>query len=132
MTNDNVELIRSAYEAYARGDRATMLDAIDPDLEWTYLDPGFEDPEPQVCRGRHEFEVALARQAKRGLRSELEEVAGHGDQVLVVTRTPGIEAHRKYHADERNYDVFTVRDGRVVALRACRSRAEAAALAGVV
>jgi hypothetical protein len=49
----------------------------------------------------------------------------------VVTRTPGIEAHRAYHADERNYDVFTVRSGRIVALRACRSRAEAAALAGV-
>jgi len=40
MWNDNVELIRTAYEAYARGDVVTMLGFVDPDLEWTYLDPG--------------------------------------------------------------------------------------------
>jgi ketosteroid isomerase-like protein len=131
MTNPNVELIREAYEAYARGDVATMLEVVDADVEWTYLDPGFEDPEPQVCRGRTEFETALARQARSGLRSQLEEVLGHGDRVMVILRTPGIEAHRKRHADERNYDVLTVRDGHVVAMHACRSRAEAVALAGI-
>jgi hypothetical protein len=30
-----------------------------------------------------------------------------------------------------NYDVFTVRDGRVVAMRACRDRDEALAIAGI-
>jgi hypothetical protein len=29
---------------------------VDPDLEWTYVDPSLEDPEPQVCRGSHELE----------------------------------------------------------------------------
>jgi hypothetical protein len=35
------------------------------------------------------------------------------------------------HSQDRNYDVFTVRDGRVVAMRACRDRDEALAIAGV-
>jgi hypothetical protein len=38
-----------------------MLELVDPDLEWTYMDPSLEDPEPQVCRGRHELESALER-----------------------------------------------------------------------
>ena len=61
MSNENVDLIRRAYEAYSRGDVAAMLQFVDADLEWTYLDPSLEDPEPQVCHGRHELETALVR-----------------------------------------------------------------------
>ncbi len=131
MSNDNAELIRTAYEAYARGDLVTMLGLIDPDLEWTYLDPSLEDPEPQVCHGRHELEEVLERRAKRGLTSELEEVAGNGEYVLVVARTPGVDAYRVRPADDRNFTVFTVRDGRIVAIRDCRDRREALAAAGI-
>ncbi len=59
MSSENVQLIRAAYEAYARGDLVAMLGFVDPDLEWTYLDPALEDPKPQVCHGRHELEEAL-------------------------------------------------------------------------
>ena len=65
MSNENVKLVRRAYEAIAHGDTRSILRFIDPDLEWTYLDPGEEDPEPQVCHGLHELEVALERQASR-------------------------------------------------------------------
>ncbi len=125
MSNENVELIRTAYQAYARGDLASMLVFVDPDLEWTYLDPSLEDPEPQVCHGRHELEAALQHRAEHGLKSELEEVLGHGDRVMVVARTPGVDAHRVKPAEDRNFTVFTVRDGRIVALRDCRDRDEA-------
>jgi uncharacterized protein YchJ len=49
MSNENADLIRRAYEAYASGDLAAMLEFVDPDLEWTYLDPAVEHPSPQVC-----------------------------------------------------------------------------------
>ena len=131
MSNENVALIRRAYDAYARGDLAAMLEVVDPDLEWTYLDPSLADPQPQVCHGRHELESALARQAGRGLRAQLEEAVGHGDRVMVVVRTPGVDAYRVRQADDRNYDVFTVRDGRIVALHACHDRQEALHLTGI-
>ena len=131
MANENVDLIRTAYEAYARGDIATMLELVDPDLEWTYLDPSIEDPEPQVCRGRRELEVALARRSESGLTSELEEVVGTGDRVMVIVRTPGIDAFRVRAADDRNFDVLTLREGRIVALRGCRDREEALKVAGI-
>jgi len=131
MSNENVELIRRAYDAYARGDLTTMLEVVDPDLEWTYLDPGLEDPQPEVCHGRHELQSALQRQAERGLRAQLEEVVGRGDRVMVVVRTPGVDAYRVRQADDRNYDVFTLREGRIVALRACHDRQEALRFTGI-
>jgi ketosteroid isomerase-like protein len=127
----NVGLIRRAYERYEHGDLAAVLDLVDPDLEWTYLDPGEADPEPQVCHGCHELAHALERQHSQGLRSELVEIVGHGNQVVVVTRTPGLDALRARQASDRSVDVFTIRDGRVRALRACRDRSEARAIAGV-
>lgn len=127
----NATLIRHAYERYAQGDLAAILDLVAPNLEWTYLDPGQPDPEPQVCHGRHELEHALEHQRSLGLRSELEEVIDNGGKVVVVTRTPGLDAFRARRADDRNVDVLTFRAGRVVALRACHDRAEAMALAGI-
>jgi len=79
MAKENADLIRRAYQAYAGGDLAAMLELVDPDLEWTYLDP----------------------------------------------------AHHGRRRNDRAYSVFTVRGGRIVALRDCRDRQEALQLAGI-
>jgi len=131
MPDPNVALIRRAYAAYESGDTAAMLNLIDPDLEWTYLDPSAADPRLQVCHGRGELAAALAQQAERGLRAQLEEVIGHGDEVVVAVRTPGADAYSVRQSDDRDYAMFTVRDGRIVALRDCRDRADALRLAGI-
>jgi len=132
MSTANEALVRTAYAAYEQGDVTALLDTVDPDLEWTYLDPSEANPEPQICHGRGELEIALQRQLRRGLSVQLEELIANGDQVMVTLRIPGVEAHRVRHANERNYDVLTVRDGHIVAIRACRDRAEALAIAGIV
>jgi ketosteroid isomerase-like protein len=131
MSKENAELIRRAYQAYASGNLAAMLELVDPDLEWTYLDPTLEHPTPQVCHGRHELEQVLEGWAEHGLRVVLEEVADSGELVMVGVRTPGVDAHHGWHRGDRVYSVFTVREGRVVALRDCRDRQEALRLAGI-
>ena len=131
MCNQSEWIVREAFLAYDRGNITQMMDFVDPDLEWTYLDPSLEDLRPQTCRGRGELEKALRRQAEQGLRAELEEVIATGEKVIVVMHTPGIDRYRLRQADDRNYDVFTVRDGLIVGLRACRDRAEALSLAGI-
>jgi ketosteroid isomerase-like protein len=131
MPDPTVALIRQAYAAYARGDTAAMLDLVHPDLEWTYLDLSDTDPRPQVCHGRGELAAALAQQTERGLLSHLEEVIGHGDKIVATVRTPGADAYRARQSDDRDYTLFTVRDGRIVALRDCRDRADALRLAGI-
>ncbi len=132
MCNQNEGIVREAFLAYDRGDIARMMDFVDPDLEWTYLDPGVGDPQPQTCHGRGELEKALHRQADLGLRAELEQVVAAGDRVILVMRTPGIDEYRHRRADDdRTYDVITVRDGLIVGLHACRDHSEARALAGI-
>jgi ketosteroid isomerase-like protein len=131
MCNQSEWIVREAFLAYDRGDVAAMMDFVDPELEWTYLDPALENPRPQTCHGRGELEKALHRQADRGLRAELEQVIAAGEKVIVVMRTPGVEQYRIWQSDDRTYDVVTVREGMIVGLHACRDRGEAWSLAGI-
>ena len=131
MSNENAELIRRAYRAYANGDLDGMLALVDPDLQWTYLDPALEHPTPQDCHGRQELEQVLRHWAEHGLRAELEEVTSAGELVMVGVWTPGVDAHHGWRGDNRAYSVFTPRGGRIVALRDCRDRQEALQVPGV-
>ena len=129
MCNQNEWIVREAFLAYDRGDVTRMMDFVDPDLVWTHPDPDLGNPKSD---GREELAKALRRQADLGLRAELEEVVAAGDQVIVVMRTPGVDQYRhREQADDRTYDVITVRDGLIVRLRACRDRGEARAIAGI-
>lgn len=42
MSQENVEVVRAAFEALIRGDLRTLLDSIDPEIEWdaTAYPPG--------------------------------------------------------------------------------------------
>ena len=131
MCNQNEWIVREAFLAYDRGDVARMMEFVDPDLEWTFLDPSLGDPHPQTCRGRGELEKALRRQAERGLRPELEQVIAAGNKVMLVMRTPGVDQYRQWEADDRTYDVVTVKNGLIVGLCACRDRGEAHVMAGI-
>ena len=118
-------------QACSRGDVAAMMGLVDPCLEWAGLDPGPGGRQRRIRRGRGELEKALREQAGLGLRGELEEVIAAGDQVIVVMRTPGVDAYRHRLGADRTYDVVTVRDGLIAGLRACRDRSEAHSLAGI-
>ena len=131
MTDRNEALVREAYEAYGRGDVAGMLEFVDPELEWTYLNPAFENPESETCHGRDELQLALERQAERRLASQIEEIVASGDKVMVVIRTPGIDRARIRQADDRNYLVLTLDQERIIRMRACRNRDEARSFAGI-
>ncbi len=98
---------------------------------WTFLDPSEPDPPPRTCHGRDELAWALRRQARQGLTSQIEEITARGEQVLVVIHTPGVDQTRARQAGDRNYLVLTLRDGRIIAIRACRDDREARQVAGL-
>jgi ketosteroid isomerase-like protein len=131
VCNQSEWIVREAFRAYDRGDVARMMEFVDPDLEWTYVDPILDDSPPQTRRGRGELEKALRQRAERGLRPQVEQVIAAGEKVILVMRTPGVDQYRHGQADNRTYDVVTVRDGVIVGLRACRDRGEARSLAGI-
>jgi ketosteroid isomerase-like protein len=120
VSEENEALVRGAYAAYGHGDMTRLLALVHPDLEWTYLDPSFADPRPQVCHGRDQLAWALGHQADRGVNSELEEIESCGDKVMVAVHTPGADQHRAWQGNDRNYLVLTLRQGQVVAMRAFR------------
>ena len=98
MPAGNESVVRAAYEAYARGDVAGVLEFVDPGLEWTYLNPMEENPAPQTCYGRDELARGIRRQAALRLLPQLEEITARGDKVLVVVHIPGIDALRARRA----------------------------------
>jgi ketosteroid isomerase-like protein len=125
VIEDSEQIARRAYAAFAEGDVSSVLDLVDPDLEWTFLDPSVPNPEPAVCHGRDQLAYWMGRGIGWQLRAELEEVVANGDRVLVVTRSPGIDQVRARATGDRNFHVLTIRDGKIAGLRACRDRDEA-------
>lgn len=65
------------------------------------------------------------------MRAELEQVIAAGETVILVMRTTGVDQYRNRQANDRTYDVVTVRDGLIVGLHACRDRSEAQSLPGI-
>jgi len=122
---DAKQVARQAYAGFAAGDVTAVLNLVDEDLEWTYLDPSVPDPQPAVCHGRDQLAHWMGRGSGWQVRAELEEVVVDRDRVLVVTRSPGIDTIRARKTGDLNFHVLTVRDEKIVALRACRSRDEA-------
>jgi ketosteroid isomerase-like protein len=59
------------------------------------------------------------------------QVTSAGELVMVGVRTLGTDADHGRRGDDRAYSVFTLREGRIVALRDCRDRQEALQLAGI-
>ena len=73
MCNENEWIVREAFLAYDRGDIARMMDFVDPDLEWTYVDPSAADPQrrgtgPHRGRRRGHVEGATRQPLGRGAR----------------------------------------------------------------
>jgi ketosteroid isomerase-like protein len=124
MSDLNDDLVRAAFGAFARGDLAALLPLIDAEFEWTFLDPSEVDPQPQVCRGTAELARVLRNGGDQPVR-ELEELVPFGERVLVATRSGPEAVTADSDRDRPAFHVVTVRDGHIVALRACRSRDEA-------
>ena len=62
---------------------------------------------------------------------DIEELAAHGDQVMLVLHAPGLDQQRVRQAGDRNYLVLTVRQGQIAAMGAYGDGAEASRSAGL-
>jgi ketosteroid isomerase-like protein len=129
MSQKNVEVVRSAHEAFNRGGPNAALGYLDPEIEWHDVP---DQPDAAVHYG-HEgflraFEVFLESFAEFTV--EPEEVRDLGDCVLVVGRTRGrgVDSGAEFIQDVAS--LWTLRAGKVVQTRFFGSRAEALEAAG--
>jgi ketosteroid isomerase-like protein len=124
MTPSNVELVRTAWEAFADGDLHALSPLLDPEVEWHGGDPS----SPYACHNREEvlaFIVkAKERQSREGrLAAELVDVTEFGDQVVAVIRPADRDG-------ELRANLTTFRDGKVIEMVGFESPEAALAAAG--
>ena len=81
-------------DAYRAGDMSALLALVYPDLEWTYLDPAFARPRAADLPRRGQLAQALKRGQVSALTWDIEELAAHGDQVMLVLHAPGLDQQR--------------------------------------
>jgi ketosteroid isomerase-like protein len=113
---DNVELVRGAYEALARGDIDSMLGILDENIEWNEAEhvtywPGGPFVGPQaILHGV----IARIPQDFDGFTIDVERIVGCGDTVLVEARYRATVIATGKPLDAEVAHIWDFRDGKVV------------------
>jgi ketosteroid isomerase-like protein len=132
MSRENVEIVRRAFEAWNRGDAEAATAVLDPDVEWR-LPPNF--PDAEGWRGRDEVVEGLTAIAGSWdeFRVEVQELIDAGERVVALVRFHGRAAITGLDLEGVSVDgqVWTIRDGRAVAIQMFNGSAAALQAAGL-
>ncbi len=114
MSQQNVALAQSVYDAFARGDVPTVVGAMDPNIEWIEPEaPGF--PFGGVRRGPQEVVdnvFALLQTYYQEIAFLPQEFVDDGDRVLVLGESRGKAKASGTPFQVSFVQVLTFRDGR--------------------
>ena len=126
MTLTDVDVVRSAWDAYSRGDVTAAAAVLNPDVRWY----GADEPDGDgACHNRDEATAFLRRALAEGLTAELLDLRDAGDRLVAVIHThapPGWERSPEPHGE-----IITVRDGKVVEMVVYPTVEDALAAAGL-
>ena len=128
MSQENVEIVRRAfaYEIYGLGDRDEAEAIFGPNF---VMNPTEEGPSYGVDAIRDNFERWAS--AWEDLQVTAEEFLDAGDRVLVTAYFRGRGRGSGIDIDTRFYEVYALRDGRVVRVDEFTKRADALEAAGL-
>ena len=110
----NIALIQKLYDAFAKGDLQTILNALVSDIEWTLEGPaiipfcGKRKGIPQVTQ----FFEALAT-TQTGQKLTIEKFVAQGDTVAMLGRYQATVTATGKKFDSPVAHFFTIRDGKV-------------------
>ena len=129
MTPTNADFLRDGYEAMNRGELSSVLDLLDPDIEW---EEGAVAPEGGTHRGRDSFVRFFGSWLESFDEFQVEpvEIIERGDHLVVVARQSGRGRTSAVPITREVVHVWTVSDGRAVPWRSFPSRAAALAAVG--
>ena len=131
MSQENVELVRAMFRAWNQGDYDTAQDLFDPDVEVeSALDADFD--------GEYRGHSGLAKLmqfwgAFGDFHTDLERCIPVGNAVVTLLHHHATGRHSGIEVEMRNWQVFTIRNGKIVhyGLFSTESQAlEAAGLSG--
>ena len=133
MSQENVGLVKSLYEAFGRGDVPTVLAAMDPKIEWNEAENfPYADRNPYIGPGAV-VEGVFARLGSEwdGFGLDVEEVLDAGDTVVARGRYKGAYKKTGVRIHAQFAHVWRLRGGKVVAFQQHVDTAQVAkALAG--
>ena len=126
MADDNVEIVRGVYAAWARRDEESAFAAYAPDIEWDMNRLGYIDSR-EIRHGhdgiRNAFREILT--AFQAVDLEPLEFTAQGEQVLVTVRERVVGRASGIDVDRLHYAVWRLRNGKIVRLRVYLDRNEA-------
>ena len=134
MSRENLEVVRSIYDAVARRDVATPFDLYAEDIVWDLSNwrPAELDPSP-IYRGhegvREAWRDRLSAWGEVDL--EVEELMEAGDQVVAVVRDRQIGRSSGVPLESSHAAVWTLADGKVTRLQVFDDRAQALEAVGL-
>jgi ketosteroid isomerase-like protein len=131
MSQENVEVVRAANEAFLSGDVETALAALDPEIEWHATVGGID--EGRVYRGHAEviqaFMDYFAVWERMEMRADRYIDAG-GDEVVVFHHEVAKGRESGVVVETDTGTVQTVRNGKIVRVRSYMDRQQALEAAG--
>jgi uncharacterized protein len=123
MSEQNVEIVRAAFEAWNAGDMDAVRELYDPEVSWRPPE-GWPEPGPYVGRDAVMRQLEQLRETwDADTLDPIDDFIDAADRVVVrlIWRAVG-------HGPELNMEltgVYTVRNGRIFALEFFRDHAEA-------
>jgi len=113
---DNVALVRSAYEAFAKGDVQTVLGLLADKIEWHEAEHVTYWPGGPFVGPKAVLEGVFARipQDFDGFKVDVRRIVGAGDTVLVEARYRATAKATRKPLDVQVAHVWDFRDGKVV------------------
>jgi uncharacterized protein len=113
MGREDVELLKSAYEALNRGDTEAALEVLEPGAEWCEHSTL---PEAGTYHGRDAIKRFLERflESWHEFRQEVERIVVDGDRVALLLHSFAVGKGSGVEVESRYAHVWTMRNGRAV------------------
>jgi len=124
MSRENVELVRRMYDAYARADFGLGLSFLDSEIEFSQP---VQEPGGGTYHGHEGVVQAFASWTAPwdDYRVDVEELIDFGEHVLARTLHHGRGKGSGVEVEQRIFQVWTLRDGKVARARMYYTEAEA-------
>jgi ketosteroid isomerase-like protein len=126
MSEENVEVVRQAFEAYTSRGGEAARELFHPEIVWNAADEaparGLDEVVAYMDRWEGEWEE---------LRTNAEEFIDAGERVFVTVHFWGRGKASGIEVDARLYEVFIVRDGKIIAMDEFSERSPALEAAGL-
>jgi ketosteroid isomerase-like protein len=131
MSEENVELVRRSYEAMNKREFSHTPELLDPEVEF---DLSRNILNPDIYRGYEGFErlVGVIEEVWDDFHFEIQELIDGGDCVVAEVTVSGTGRGSGVEAEMRVFNIWTLRDGKVIRLAGgYRERSEALEAAGL-